>query len=92
MAIGEGNPDDPRFDTEESRARFCLLMLSEHRIISRYIKKHEWNHASLVMLLELYIADTADRSLSVSSLGYASGVSLPTAMRLRTAPYPSEAA
>jgi len=85
MAIGEGNAGDPRFDTEESRTSFCLLMLSERRIISRYLKKHDWNHASLVMLLELYIADAADRPLSVSSLGYASGVSLPTATRLAVA-------
>jgi DNA-binding MarR family transcriptional regulator len=85
MAIGEGNAGDPAFDTEEGRTRFCLVMLTERRIISRYLKKHDWNHASLVMLLELYIADAAEKSLSVSSLGYASCVSLPTATRLAVA-------
>src|SRR3546814_6105637 len=33
------------------------------------------------MLLELYVADTVDKRLPVSSLGYASGVSIPTATR-----------
>src|SRR3546814_15739277 len=33
------------------------------------------------MLLELYVADTVDKRLPVSSLGYASGISIPTATR-----------
>lgn len=85
MAIGDSNAGDPDFDTEKGRIRFCLVMLAERRVVARYLKKHGWNHASLVMLLELYIADAADRPLSVSSLGYASGVSLPTATRLAVA-------
>ena len=34
-----------------------------------------------IMLLELYAADAVDKQLPVSSLGYASGVSIPTATR-----------
>lgn len=79
MAIGSGNAGDAGFDIDECRVRLCRQLLSERRIIARYLKQNDWNHASLIMLLELYIAT---KPLSVSSLGYASGVSLATAGRL----------
>lgn len=79
MAIGSGNAGDTEFDIEKRRTRFCSLMLAERRLVSRYLKKNNWNHASLVILLELYLAT---KPLSVSSLGYASGTSLATAGRL----------
>lgn len=78
MASGPG-PDDPLLDVEFRRLRFCRELLTERKIIARYLKKCDWSHAGWIMLLELYVAD---KQLSVSSLGYASGVSLPTAMRL----------
>ena len=71
--------DDLLLDVELRRLRFCGELLTERKIIARYLKKCDWSHAGWIMLLELYVAD---KQLSVSSLGYASGVSLPTATRL----------
>lgn len=79
MAIDGNNAGDAGFDAEERRTGFCRLMLAERRIISRYLKQNDWNHAILIMLLELYVAT---KPLSVSSLGFASGVSPATAGRL----------
>lgn len=79
MAIGGGKAGSTDFDTEACRNRLCRLMLSERRIIARYLKQNNWSHASFVMLLELYVAATP---LSISSLGYASGASPATAGRL----------
>lgn len=79
MAIEGNNAGDAGFDAEERRDSFCRLMLAERRIIARYLKENDWNHAILIMLLELYVAT---KPLSVSSLGFASGVSPATAGRL----------
>src|SRR3546814_862480 len=73
--------DDPPFDVEARRLRLCRELLVERQIIARYLKKQDWSHAGWIMLLELYVADTVDKRLPVSSLGYASGVSIPTATR-----------
>src|SRR3546814_954717 len=73
--------DDPPFDVEARRLRLCRELLVERQIIARYLKKQDWSHAGWIMLLELYVADTVDQRLPVSSLGYASGVSIPTATR-----------
>ncbi|KTE00774.1 MULTISPECIES: MarR family transcriptional regulator [unclassified Sphingopyxis] len=82
MSIEEAHPDGAMQDVTFRRLCFCRMLLAERRIIARYLKKCDWSHAEWIMLLELYIADAADKPLSVSSLGYASGVSLPTATRL----------
>ncbi len=50
--------------------------------MDRYIQEISLSPASWIILLELYSADAASRRLSVSSLGYASGVSIATAGRL----------
>lgn len=79
MAVGSEEANDATFDIEKRRLYLCHLMLAERRIITRYLKQNDWNHATLIMLLELY---GATKPLSVSSLSYASGVSQPTAGRL----------
>ena len=76
--------DDPPFDVEARRLGLCRELLVERQIIARYLKKQDWSHAGWIMLLELYVADTVDKRLPVSSLGYASGVSVPTATRQTT--------
>lgn len=81
MVIGEGH-DAPPFNVDARRFRFCRELLAERQVIARYLKQCDWSHASWIMLLELYAADAIGKPLSVSSLGYASGVSTPTATRL----------
>jgi MarR family transcriptional regulator, organic hydroperoxide resistance regulator len=76
--------DDPPFDVEARRLGLCRELLVERQIIARYLKKQDWSHAGWIMLLELYVADTVGKGLPVSSLGYASGVSVPTATRQTT--------
>lgn len=82
MVIGAGHCGDIAVDAEDRRLRFCLQLLAERQIISRYLREMSWNYASLLMLLELYIADHSGKLLSVSSLGYGSGTSIATAGRL----------
>src|SRR3546814_11341092 len=73
--------DDPPFDVEARRLRLCRELLVERQIIARYLKKQDWSHAGWILLLELSVPDTVDKRLPGSSLGYASGVSIPTAPR-----------
>lgn len=82
MSDVAAHQDDPAFDVEALRLRFCRELLMERRIMDRYIQEISLSPASWIILLELYSADAASRRLSVSSLGYASGVSIATAGRL----------
>lgn len=82
MSNGAGHQDDATFDVEALRLRFCRQFLAERQIIARYLRQCDWNHASWIMLLELYAADAVGKPLSVSSLGHASGISIATAGRL----------
>lgn len=82
MSTDAGNQDDAALDVESSRLRFCRWLLAERQIVTRYLREWNWNHASWTMLLELYATDSLGKPLSVSSLGYASGVSIATAVRL----------
>ncbi|PKP99002.1 MAG: hypothetical protein CVT74_09205 [Alphaproteobacteria bacterium HGW-Alphaproteobacteria-13] len=82
MSDVAAHQDDPAFDVEACRLRFCREMLMERRIMDRYIREISLSPASWIILLELYSADAVSKRLSVSSLGYASGVSIATAVRL----------
>lgn len=81
MAIGEEHVDPP-LDVDARRLGICRVLIGERQIIARYLRQSRWNDASWSMLLELYAADAVGKPLAVSSLGYASGVSIPTATRL----------
>lgn len=82
MSTDAGHQSDATFDVEDHRLCFCRQLLAERQIIARYLRQCDWNHASWIMLLELYAADAIGKPLSVSSLGHASGVSIATAGRL----------
>jgi DNA-binding MarR family transcriptional regulator len=82
MSDVAAHQDDPTFDVEARRLRFCRELLVERRIMDRYLREISLSPASWIILLELYSADAASKRLSVSSLGYASGVSIATAVRL----------
>ena len=82
MSNGAGHQDDATFDVEAVRLRFCRQLIAERQIIARYLRQSDWNHASWIMLLELYAADAIGKPLSVSSLGHAAGISIATAGRL----------
>ena len=82
MSDVAAHQDDPTFDVEANRLRFCRELLMERRIMDRYIREISLSPASWIILLELYSAAAASKRLSVSSLGYASGVSIATAVRL----------
>lgn len=84
MSTVAGHQDNATFDAESRRYRFCCQLLTERQIIGRYLPQCDWNHASWIMLLELYAADAVSKPLSVSSLGHASGISIATAVRLTT--------
>ncbi|MCA0210935.1 MAG: MarR family winged helix-turn-helix transcriptional regulator [Proteobacteria bacterium] len=82
MSDVAAHQDDPAHDVEGRRLRFCRELLMERRIMDRYIREISLSPASWIILLELYSAEAASKRLSVSSLGYASGVSIATAVRL----------
>lgn len=82
MIVESDNLDPTTADAEERRLLICRRLLAERQIILRYLRDQNWNHASWIMLLELYAADAAGKFLSVSSLGQAASVSVTTAVRL----------
>lgn len=82
MSTNAEHQHDATFDVEAYRLRFCRQLLAERQTIARYLRQSDWNHASWIMLLELYAADARGKPLSVSSLGHASGISIATAGRL----------